>query len=366
MAGMVGYTIQATKPGPAQPAMLKARIPIFDTGFPMNLLTHPIFPATKLPPDTPARRAAFSPACRLAAALAAGLILAGCGSVRSALWPGASSSAPAPAAAAGPAPVAAGPGSTVAAPVAAAVNPQVLMLGEVHDNAEGQRARFDELKRRVEAGWRPAIAMEQFDHENQGLLSTAEKDCADPDCIIRVMAQPNWNWALYRPVLDLAINYRLPLIAANLSRSDASRVVRDGLKASFDPATLAMFRTDSPVADEIRRAQQKEVVAGHCNMLPDMMVGGVVEAQIARDLLMAKIIREQLPRNVVLLAGNGHVRNDIGVARWIKMVSPDINIRTEAYLEKGNATAAGAYDFTHVVAPQPRTDPCATFRKKAS
>jgi uncharacterized iron-regulated protein len=101
-------------------------------------------------------------------------------------------------------------------------------------------------------------------------------------------------------------------------------------------------------------------------MLPDMMVGGVVEAQIARDLLMAKIIREQLPRNVVLLAGNGHVRNDIGVARWIKMASPEINIRTEAYLEKGNATAAGAYDFTHIVAPQPRTDPCATFRKKAS
>ena len=37
-------------------------------------------------------------------------------------------------------------------------NPQVLLLGEVHDNARGHRMRFEELQRRVAAGWRPAIA----------------------------------------------------------------------------------------------------------------------------------------------------------------------------------------------------------------
>jgi uncharacterized iron-regulated protein len=345
------HSLQRKTPGPD----------IFRHLAPMNLLKHSISLAGKLPLPTslplPTHRAAAGPGRRVAALLALGAFLAGCGSARTALLPGPAPSAPVASVAA--------PAATPAAS-AAAVNPQVLMLGEVHDNVEGQRVRFEELKRRVEAGWRPAIAMEQFDHENQGLLSTAMKDCADPDCIIRVMAQPNWNWALYRPVLDLAINYRLPLIAANLSRSDASRVVRDGLKATFDSSTLALFLTDSPAADEIRRAQQKEVVAGHCNMLPDMMVNGVVEAQIARDLLMAKIIREQLPRNVVLLAGNGHVRNDIGAARWLRMVSPELNLRTEAYLEKGNVTAVGAYDFTHIVAPQRRADPCATFHKKAS
>lgn len=57
-------------------------------------------------------------------------------------------------------------------------------------------------------------------------------------------------------------------------------------------------------------------------LLPDMMIGGMVDAQIARDIWMARIIRAQLPRDVVPLAGNGQVRNDIGVVRWINLLTP--------------------------------------------
>ena len=96
------------------------------------------------------------------------------------------------------------------APVADTLpNPQVLLLGEVHDNAQGHRLRLAELQRRVAAGWRPVIVMEQFDRDNQDLLTRAARDCADPDCIIRVMEQPRWDWRLYRPVLDLAISYQV-------------------------------------------------------------------------------------------------------------------------------------------------------------
>jgi uncharacterized iron-regulated protein len=104
----------------------------------------------------------------------------------------------------------------------------------------------------------------------------------------------------------------LPLVAGNLSRADASRVVRDGVASSFDPRASRL--PAGPGAGPLRAAQQQEIVAGHCNMLPEMMVGGMVNAQVARDIWMARIIREQRPRDVVLIAGNGHVRKDIGVA----------------------------------------------------
>src|SRR5689334_2045619 len=42
------------------------------------------------------------------------------------------------------------------------------LLGEVHDNAELQRLRFEALSRAVIRGWRPTIAMEQLDRERQG------------------------------------------------------------------------------------------------------------------------------------------------------------------------------------------------------
>lgn len=241
-------------------------------------------------------------------------------------------------------------------------NPQVLLLGEVHDNAQGHRLRVAELQRRLAAGWRPVIVMEQFDRENQALLTRAARDCADPDCIIRVMEQPRWDWSLYRPVLDLAISYQLPLVAAGLSPADASRIVRDGIRWSMPPAMVSTYLA-APVPADIVEGQKKEVQAARCNMLPDMMVDGVVNAQVARDIWMAKLIRDQAPRDVVLIAGNEHVRKDLGVPRWLKLADPQLTVRSIGYLEQGAAAYPGEFDLTQTMPAQARPDPCAKFKK---
>lgn len=247
---------------------------------------------------------------------------------------------------------------------AATNNPPVLLLGEVHDNVAGQRDRFADLERRVQAGWRPAIVMEQFDEDQQDLLTQAQKDCADPECLLRLLSTPGWNWKLYRAVIDLALSYDLPLIAGNLSRADGSRVVRDGFTTTFDAATIATYHLNAPLPGDLRDGQQKEIVAGHCNMLPDMMLGGIVNAQVARDVWMAKMILAQRPRDVVLLAGNGHVRKDIGVPRWLALAAPGLRVVSEGYEEKGKTVRPGTYDVTHLVPAQPRPDPCAALKKK--
>ena len=54
----------------------------------------------------------------------------------------------------------------------------VLLLGEVHDNPEGHAARLAMLQTRIDAGWRPAIAMEQFDATDQTRLDAAMRRCA--------------------------------------------------------------------------------------------------------------------------------------------------------------------------------------------
>ena len=241
-------------------------------------------------------------------------------------------------------------------------NPQVLLLGEVHDNRQGHQLRYELLRQRVGAGWRPVIVMEQFDRENQDLLDKAQKGCLDAQCVIRVVNGPRWDWQLYYPVIQLALTYHLPLVAGNLSRADASRVVRDGLQAAFDPQGIKDYRLDQPVPAELRAAQQRQIEAGHCGMLPAMMVDGMVDAQLARDIWMARTIREQRPRDVVLIAGNGHVRKDIGVARWLNLVQPILTVRAEGYVEPGDD--AGRYDRSYALRTQVRPDPCAKFRKK--
>jgi uncharacterized iron-regulated protein len=242
-----------------------------------------------------------------------------------------------------------------------AANPQVLLLGEVHDNPQGHRLRFEELKKRVDAGWHPVIAMEQFDHEDQPLLDDAVKGCVDAGCVIRVMNKKGWDWQQYYPVIQLALDRHLPVVAVNLSRANASKVVRDGVASSFDAKTVAEYRLNEPIPADWRKAQENEIRTGHCDMLPSMMVPGMVDAQMARDIWMAKLLRDQQPRDVVLIAGNGHVRKDIGVPRWLNSFGPKLTVKAIGYVEGGGQKEL--YDEVRTIPAAKRADPCAKFKK---
>ncbi|WP_432722246.1 ChaN family lipoprotein [Jeongeupia wiesaeckerbachi] len=243
-------------------------------------------------------------------------------------------------------------------PVAMA-DKRVVLLGEVHDNAAGHEARFAALKAAVEAGWRPAIAMEQFDRERQPELDAARKG-GDADAVIKAAApvKSSWNWAFYKPVVALALQYDLPLIAANVSRADAGKVVRGGYAAAFDPAALKAARLDVAPAADIVAGQQHEVEVGHCGKLPQAMVPGMAQAQIARDAFMAQVLRDNAQRGVVLIAGNGHVRSDIGVPRWLAGV-PAAQVLSVGYLESGKD--AKAFDEVVTIPAANRPDPCAAL-----
>ena len=72
---------------------------------------------------------------------------------------------------------------------------------------------------------------------------------------------------------------------------------------------------------------------------------------------MARLVARHAGRGVVLLAGNGHVRSDIGVPRWLPA---DLRPRTRVVgaLEAGS-TEPAAYDTVLRTAAQTRPDPCA-------
>lgn len=239
---------------------------------------------------------------------------------------------------------------------------QVLLLGEVHDNPAGHAQRADMLRGFVENGWRPAIAMEQFDTDQQAALDAAMDSCADAGCVVEELAtgKSGWEWGHYKPVIDLAIRYDLPLVAANLSRSDASKIVKQGFAAALPAATIQRYALDSLPA-ELLAAQQKEVDDGHCGMLPEQMLAPMAKAQIARDVVMAEAMRAHAGRGVVLIAGNGHVRNDIGVPYWLRR--DGMEPRAVAFLEPSGDTAP--YDAAQRIPATDRPDPCAQFRSSS-
>src|SRR6185436_11919123 len=106
------------------------------------------------------------------------------------------------------------------------------------------------------------------------------------------------------PYVSLALDHDLPLIAANLSNADAAKVARGGYAAVFDATRIAALRLDQPIAPDWQAAQEREIDAGHCHMLPQRVWPLMARAQFARDAVMASVLREHAPRGAVLLAGN--------------------------------------------------------------
>lgn len=245
-------------------------------------------------------------------------------------------------------------------PVAA--RPQLLLLGEVHDNPDGHRARYELLQAVVREGWRPALVMEQFDREQQPLLDQAQRDCKTADCLIALAGKSSWDWPLYRPLLQLALDHQLPLIAANVSRAEAGKATRDGLEALFEADTVARLHLAEPLPADIEAEQLHSIIEGHCNMLPEATARTMIRAQVARDVAMAMALQDGLARQggAVLIAGNGHVRRDVGVRRWLPTALAQAT-QTQGFLESGDALEA--YDVVHVLVPHQRPDPCAAFGK---
>jgi uncharacterized iron-regulated protein len=213
--------------------------------------------------------------------------------------------------------------------------------------------------------------MEQFDVDRQADIDRARREQPrDAQHVIDEatprVARPGegWNWAFYEPYVALALEYDVPLLAANLATADTRRIVRGGLAASFDDQRLAALGLDRPIAAEWQQAQEREINRGHCGALPATIWPRMAQAQFARDAVMADVLRQQAQRGAVLLAGNGHVRRDLGVPRWLGAEAP--RVFALGLLEQGDTqTPPGAFDATLCTEAAERADPCAGFKLPA-
>ena len=255
----------------------------------------------------------------------------------------------------------------------------IVLLGEVHDNAAQHAVRAAALQRFLDSGARPALAFEQFDRSRQADLDQARADPLPPgasraDHLIERAGGRGWDWSLYRPMIELALRHDLPIVAANLSRADAMRVVHDGFGALFDAPARRLLGLDQ-LPPGLLAQQERAVDAGHCHRLPPEALAGLARAQIARDATLALVLRDYAGRGVVLLTGNGHARKDIGVPLFLGALrgrSVSIGLLERSPGDAGapraahdadddGAPSARAFDVIFLTPPQPRPDPCRTL-----
>lgn len=229
------------------------------------------------------------------------------------------------------------------------------LLGEVHDHPEHHaiRARLVGRLAPVE------VFFEQFDREHDAALRAAQAAGADADALARAgkLDEKAWRWPLHRPIVEASLRAGHAVRAANLSRADARRVVLSG---RAEGVTLPAW----PAEDEARLRRQIE--ESHCGALPAKMVPAMTLAQRARDAALARALASA-PGPAVLIAGNGHVRRDLGVPRYLPEQATTLSVgfvETRAREADPRGYDPGAYDYAWFTAPQPRADPCEAFGKR--
>ena len=247
-----------------------------------------------------------------------------------------------------------------------------VLLGEVHDNAGHHRLRRDLLAALVRDGRRPAIAMEQFDREHQPALQRVQNEPAPTPEMLKTAGRVDtqgWNWFYYEPIIRLALDHRLPIFAANLSRADAFRVSTEGAAAVLGAAVVSALQLDQPLPDAARLKLDQVIEEGHCGKAPPNILPGIVAAQRARDAIMAHTL--QAHASAVLIAGNGHVRRDFGVPHYLAHYPQGDNVRVVGFIEvdpdRSTPTdyvsdGASEYDYVAFTPQTPRLDPCKDVR----
>jgi uncharacterized iron-regulated protein len=225
--------------------------------------------------------------------------------------------------------------------------PRLLLLGEVHDNVLHHQQRLALLQSLVDAGQRPALLMEHFDSHRQVELEAARAAGGDADALIAAAGGRHWPWAQLKPFVELALRHQLPLVGVNVAREQARELMRDGLAAKgyAEPPDAALIP-----------AQAALIANVHCGKLPESLATKMALAQLARDQQMARGLHRYADRGAVLLAGNGHLRRDLGVPRWL---SPDLARRARVIAWLESSAPADLYDEQQLTPPQPRSDPCA-------
>ncbi len=144
------------------------------------------------------------------------------------------------------------------------------------------------------------------------------------------------EWPYYRPVFYQAIENDLPIIAANLELAFIRKVIKQG-KEVLDQDMQALIKKYQ-YNDALKHDLEQDILAAHCDMLPEKMLAPMLLGQQVRDLsitrsLLATLKEQQKPEKVVLIAGSGHTRKDYGIPYYLQQEAPEKQVISLAFIE---------------------------------
>lgn len=247
------------------------------------------------------------------------------------------------------------------------------LLGEVHDNPAHHALRAQLIDAIGRAGKYPAVVFEQFDQPNEQALRDAQRGDVDAETLVSAGAfdRRGWEWPLHEPVIAATIAARMSVHAGNASRAALEPVVRHGDVSGIDPHWRELLEA-APWNDRRASELARDIEEGHCGKLPASIVPRLALAQRVRDAaLAAALLHDANADGAVLIAGNGHVRADVGVPLYlgsaaaqaisVGFIEVEASEAGEPDLAQSVAREHPGFDYLWLTDAVYRPDPCATI-----
>ena len=225
----------------------------------------------------------------------------------------------------------------------------VLLLGEQHDAVAHQRVQQGLVATLAGRGQLAALALEMAD---SGTSTAGLPSDASPEQVRASLKWDDtaWPWTAYGPVVMSAQRAGVPVLGANLPRSD--------MRASMADSQLDL-RLPAPAL----KAQQQLIRQGHCDLLPEGQITPMTRIQIARDRRMADTLAKavQPGKVVVLISGSVHADKQLGVPQHLPA---GLQVKSVRLLAGGKVLPGETFDSIWGTEATPDKDYCAGLREQ--
>lgn len=204
---------------------------------------------------------------------------------------------------------------------------RVIFVGETHDRYEDHLTQLqvvDGLRRR---GKDLAIGVEFFQQPYQAPIDAyLAGEIDEPEFLRRTQYFDRWrfDYRLYRPILRLAREHRIPVIALNLESELTRRVGEVGIDG-LDAAERARLPAQLDRSDSAYRARIKAVFDQHPGQ-DAKRFDRFMEVQLLWDEGMAeraaRYLTDHPGKTLVILAGAGHIEYGQGIPGRLRRRAP--------------------------------------------
>ncbi len=236
----------------------------------------------------------------------------------------------------------------------------IIILGEVHDNPYHHAIQAE-----ITAAIQPsALVFEMFSPEQAAIINALRWEGAGIGSLEEDLEWAKSGWPSFDFYAQIIKADPEGVVFGGSAPIETVReAVTEGAAKMFGEGA-EIYGLDQSLPPDQQSAREANQMEAHCNALPSTMLSGMVEAQRLRDITLAdRALRalDEVGAPIIIIAGNGHARDDWGIPAALLIADPNVRVMTLGQLE---AEPEGAQPFTHILVSDPvdRPDPCLDFR----